>query len=50
MNKIVIRTEAWNTRKGTVVKAVARDERGILLGATNQTKNLTLSDFIVGSK
>jgi len=35
--KLVIATEVWKTRKGKVVKAVVRDEKGKLVGATNQT-------------
>lgn len=38
--KIVVRTEVWN--KGSVVKAVVRNERGQFLGATNQTKPFAL--------
>lgn len=38
MSKIVIRTEKWNTKNGEVIKAVARTEDGIFIGATNQTK------------
>lgn len=40
--KIIVRTETWQTAKGTSVKAVARDEAGHLLGATNQTATVTL--------
>lgn len=35
--KVIITTEVWNTRKGKVIKGVARDEKGRILGATNQT-------------
>jgi len=45
---ITLRTETWNTRKGEVVKAVARDAKGHLLGATNQTASVTLT--LVGKK
>lgn len=48
---IVIRTEAWNTRKGIVVKAVARDNKGKILGATNQTAAVrTIPEVVVGKK
>jgi hypothetical protein len=36
-----ISTEVWNTRKGAVAKAVVRDTKGRILGATNQTKTVT---------
>lgn len=36
--KVIVRTEIWNTAQGKVVKAVARDEAGTFLGATNQTE------------
>lgn len=45
---MIVRTETWNTRKGTVVKAVVRTEQGKIVGATNQTGNLTL--VIVGKR
>ena len=45
---IIVRTEKWNTKTGTIVKAVVRDEKGKLKGATNQTKPVTLPDVIVG--
>jgi len=45
---IVIRTEAWSTRKGQVIKAVARDTQGKILGATNQTASV--SPLLVGKK
>jgi hypothetical protein len=45
---IVIRTEAWNTKQGEVIKAVVRDEHGKILGATNQTASVTTA--IVGRK
>jgi len=35
--KVIVRTEIWNTKAGKVAKAVARDEAGTFLGATNQT-------------
>lgn len=49
MNKIVIATEVWNTKNGEVVKAVARDENGTFLGATNQTSGISISDLLVGT-
>jgi len=36
--KIIVRTETWNTSQGPVIKAVARTDKGIFLGATNQTQ------------
>ena len=42
MSKAIIRTEQWNTRTGKIVKAVARDEKGKILSATNQTGNFVL--------
>jgi hypothetical protein len=36
--KVIVATEVWNTKQGKVVKAVARDEYGTFLGATNQTQ------------
>lgn len=38
MAKVIVRTEQWNTKQGQVIKAVVRDEKGIFLGATNQTQ------------
>lgn len=48
MNKIVLATEVWNTKQGEVVKAVARDERGTFLGATNQTAPISIPPFLIG--
>lgn len=45
---IVLSTETWKTRKGTVIKAVARTESGAFLGATNQTASV--SPVLVGRK
>jgi hypothetical protein len=50
MSKIIVRTEVWNTKVGTVAKAVVRDERGTFIGATNQTEALVPSINLVGSK
>lgn len=47
---ITIRTETWTTQKGTVVKAVARDEKGTFLGATNQTQAIEVAPLVVGAK
>ena len=47
--KLVIATEIWKTRKGNVVKAVVRDEKGKLVGATNQTAKVD-SIQLVGRK
>jgi hypothetical protein len=44
----VVRTEVWNTRKGEVVKAVVRTASGRLVGATNQTTNI--SPTIIGKR
>jgi len=35
---IIVRTETWNTKQGEIVKAVVRDDKGKLIGASNQTK------------
>lgn len=45
---IIVRTEKWKTQKGEVIKAVVRDERGKILGATNSTKSVTPQ--VVGKK
>lgn len=53
MSKIIIRTEAWSTKSGIVIKAVARDARGTFLGATNQTaavRTPVASPLVVGKK
>lgn len=50
MSKIIVRTEVWETRTGTVVKAVARDEFGTFLGATNQTAAVATVPTLVGAK
>ena len=42
MSKVIIRTEQWNTKTGKIVKAVARDESGTFIGATNQTDSFVL--------
>lgn len=44
--KVTVRTEIWNTREGKVAKAVARDERGTFLGATNQTVALPVAKTV----
>lgn len=44
--KVIVSTEVWNTKSGKVIKAVARDEKGTFLGATNQTKALSVSKVI----
>lgn len=54
--KVIVRTEVWNTKQGQVVKAVARDEAGTFLGATNQTEAIKAGKVVrprvtlVGSK
>jgi hypothetical protein len=51
LSKIIIRTETWNTRSGKIVKAVARDNDGRIIGATNQTNGVSVDPFsLVGSK
>ena len=53
MSKIIVRTEAWTTKTGIVIKAVARDEKGTFLGATNQTASVrtsAVSPLVVGKK
>lgn len=47
---IVIRTEVWNTRNGQIVKAVVRDAKGKILGATNQTAAVAAPLVLVGRK
>jgi hypothetical protein len=44
--KVLVSTEVWNTRKGAVAKAVVRDTKGQILGATNQTKALPASKIV----
>lgn len=46
VSKVIVRTEKWNTRAGEVIKAVARTDKGIFLGATNQTQAIPFA--IVG--
>ena len=49
--KVIVRTEIWNTKDaGKIVKAVARDERGTFIGATNQTAAILPSVVLVGKK
>lgn len=48
MSKVIVRTEQWNTKKGAVIKAVVRDEKGIFIGATNQTQVIPQTLVIVG--
>lgn len=54
--KVTVRTEIWNTKNGRVAKAVARDEKGTFLGATNQTEAIKVAKSVrprvtlVGSK
>ena len=43
---ITIRTESWETKKGPAIKAVARDEKGRLLGATNQTASVKVAPLV----
>lgn len=50
MSNIIIRTEAWTTKTGIVIKAVARDQKGTFLGATNQTQAIELAPLVVGAK
>lgn len=45
---IIVRTETWNTKTGKIVKAVVRDEKGKLVGVTNQTQPVKVPDIIVG--
>ena len=48
MSKVIVRTEKWNTKQGQVIKAVVRDEKGIFIGATNQTQVIPQTLVIVG--
>jgi hypothetical protein len=41
-----VTTEVWQTRKGAVAKAVVRDTKGRIVGATNQTKGVQASKVI----
>lgn len=43
---IIVRTETWNTKQGKIAKAVVRDDKGKLIGASNQTQSVTVG--IVG--
>ena len=43
---IVIRTETWETRRGTIAKAVVRDNKGRFNGVTNQTQNIALLNIV----
>lgn len=43
---IIVRTETWNTKKGKIAKAVVRDDKGKLIGASNQTQSVAVG--IVG--
>ena len=45
---IIVRTETWTTRTGAVIKAVVRDEKGKLVGATNSTRSVAVPQLIVG--
>lgn len=51
--KIIVATEQWNTKRGTVSKAVVRTVSGTFLGATNQTqvhptvRTIKVSDMII---
>lgn len=48
MSKVIVRTEKWNRNGVQVVKAVVRDERGMFIGATNQTQETPQSLVIIG--
>lgn len=50
MSKIIIRTEAWNGKNGTIIKAVARHLDGTFIGATNQTDNIPYAVALEGRK
>jgi hypothetical protein len=43
--KVLISTEAWSTKQGTVAKAVVRTVDGKFLGVTNQTKAIKPSSL-----
>lgn len=44
--KAVIRTEIWNTGKGTVAKSVVRRTDGTFVGVTNQTKAVKVAKVV----
>lgn len=48
MSKVIVRTEKWNVQGTPVIKAVVRDERGMFIGATNQTQATPQTLVIVG--
>lgn len=48
MSKVILATEVWNTKQGKVIKAVARTDKGIFLGATNQTDSISIPLHLVG--
>lgn len=45
---MIVRTEVWNHNGTKVIKAVVRDERGRIIGATNQTASVVPT--IIGKK
>lgn len=40
---LIVRTEVWNTAQGEVAKAVVRTDKGVFVGATNQTAPVALT-------
>lgn len=48
---IIVRTEIWSTKSGKIAKAVVRDEKGKLIGATNNTKVVNFArEKVVGKR
>jgi hypothetical protein len=45
---IIVRTEKWNTKTGKIVKAVIRDEKGRILGQTNQVQAVRVRESLIG--
>ncbi len=42
--RLVVRTEIWNTKSGEGIKAVVRNPNGTFDGATNQTRFLAMPE------
>jgi hypothetical protein len=42
--RLVVRTEIWNTKSGEGIKAVVRNPNGTFDGATNQTRFMAMPE------
>ena len=42
--RLVVRTEIWNTKSGEGIKAVVRNPNGTFDGATNQTRIMAMPE------